>query len=110
MTTSNTGKQAVDIEFLKREFERLRTGLAGVKESLGENASAALGEISAHLDAAHFAALEDRLESLSAKLKDTGKDAAAKLESEVTARPLASVALAFGIGLLAAQFLRKPSS
>jgi ElaB/YqjD/DUF883 family membrane-anchored ribosome-binding protein len=40
-------------------------------------------------------------------LKGTGKNAVTRLESEVGQRPITSIAVAFGVGLLAAQFFRR---
>jgi ElaB/YqjD/DUF883 family membrane-anchored ribosome-binding protein len=51
--------------------------------------------------------LEAEFESLAGRAKDSGKVAVKKLEAQVNERPIASVALAFGAGLLAAQFFRR---
>ncbi len=93
-----------DAQNLRHDFERLRASLDGMKDRLGENAHEVLARVSAYLERD---GLDARLDDLGGKLKDSGRDAAAKLESEVTAKPLASVAIAFGIGLLAANLLRR---
>ena len=102
---------AIDINFLKQEFDRFRSELSGAKDKLGSNAAEALDQISAYLNgsglSSRIAALENEFEHLSGRLKDTGKDAVAKLEKEVTHRPITSIAIAFGIGLLASQFIRR---
>jgi ElaB/YqjD/DUF883 family membrane-anchored ribosome-binding protein len=102
---------AVDINILKREFEKFRAELAGVKGKLSDNAHTALEQISAYLNggglSSRVASLEEELSHLSCKIKGTGKEAVAKLEHEVGARPLASIALAFGAGVLATQLLRR---
>lgn len=100
-----------DTETLKRDFAKLRASLEGVKDKLGGNAHDVLERVSAYLDSSSLGArldnIEDELGKLGGKLKDTGRDAATKLEHEVTAKPLASVAIAFGVGLLAAAILRR---
>jgi ElaB/YqjD/DUF883 family membrane-anchored ribosome-binding protein len=102
---------AAETETLKRDFEHLRSTLDSVKDRLGSNAHDVLERISAYLDSGGLGSrldnIEDELSKLGGKLKDTGRDAATKLEHEVTAKPLASVAIAFGIGLLAAGILRR---
>ncbi len=111
MNAKRIDPDAIDLEFLKQEFNRFRSELSGVKEKLGGNASDALDQISAYLNgsglSSRVASLESELEYLTGKLKGTGKDAVIKLEKEVGNRPLTSIAIAFGVGLLAAQFLRR---
>ncbi len=109
MSESDNKTETVDVEFLKREFEHLRAELAGAKERLSGNAHEAMERINAYLHNAGLTSrvesLEDDLEELAGKLKDTGRDAVTRMEHEVCARPLTSVAVAFGIGLLAARLL-----
>ena len=101
---------ATEINFLKQEFNRFRAELAGMKTKLGTNPAEALEHFNTYLHseevAARLAALEHRLESFSGKAKDAGKGAVSRLEKEVAERPVTSIAIAFGIGLLAANLLR----
>ena len=101
----------IDIEYLKQEFEHIRAEMAGIRDRLSDNAHAALDRITAYLDSTGLSSrvdsLEEDLEDLAGKLKDSGKDAMCRLEHQVSARPITSVALAFGIGLLAARLLRR---
>jgi len=110
-TGPETGHETPDTETLRRDFAKLRASLDAVKDKLGGNAHEVLGRISDYLDNGTFGArlddIEDELTRLGGKLKTSGRDAAAKLETKVTDRPLASVAIAFGIGLLAASLLRR---
>jgi ElaB/YqjD/DUF883 family membrane-anchored ribosome-binding protein len=98
-------------EDLKRDFSKLRAGLDGLKDKLGSNAHEVLDRVSDFLESTHLGArlddVEDEIARLGGKLKDSGRDAAARVESEVTAKPLASIAIAFGVGLLAASLLRR---
>jgi ElaB/YqjD/DUF883 family membrane-anchored ribosome-binding protein len=54
-----------------------------------------------------LSALESEIESLTTRLRDSSKVAVNKLETQVGNRPLASIAIAFGVGLLAAQLVRR---
>jgi ElaB/YqjD/DUF883 family membrane-anchored ribosome-binding protein len=111
MCAKRIDPSSIDIDQLKQEFEKFRAGLGETAGKLGDNASAALDQITDYLNggslSSRLASIEEELEILGARLKGTGKDAVVKLESEVSERPLASLAIAFGVGLLAAGFLRR---
>jgi ElaB/YqjD/DUF883 family membrane-anchored ribosome-binding protein len=102
---------ARESEALKRDFSRLRSSLDSVKDKLGTNAHEVLDRVTDFLESTHLGArlddVEDELSRLGSKIKDTSRDATARVESEITAKPLASIAIAFGIGLLAASLLRR---
>jgi ElaB/YqjD/DUF883 family membrane-anchored ribosome-binding protein len=110
-TSDTPDTEAGDTAELKRDFAKLRASLDAVKDKLGTNAHDILDRVSDFIDSSHLGDridnIEDELTRLSGKLKDSGRDAAARVESEVTAKPLASIAIAFGIGLLAASMLRR---
>ncbi|MDD2703990.1 MAG: hypothetical protein PHU07_01445 [Acidocella sp.] len=99
------------ISFLRQEFDKFRAEIAGVKGKLSDNAHEALDQISAYLNggslSSRIASLEEELGHLSCKIKGTSKDAVNKLEHQVETRPLASIAIAFGAGVLATQLLRR---
>jgi ElaB/YqjD/DUF883 family membrane-anchored ribosome-binding protein len=111
MSPKRIDPSSIDIEYLKSEFEKFRSGLGETTEKMGDNAQAALEQITAYLNggdlSSRVASLEEELEVLGARLKDGSKDAVAKLETQVSARPLASLAIAFGVGMLAAGLLRR---
>lgn len=111
MTARRTAPHAIDLDFLKQEFNKFRAEVAGMKDNFSGSAAETLDKISAYLDgenlATCFAGLESQFEALGSKLKDTGKDAVSRIEQKFVERPVTSVAIAFGIGLLAAQFLRR---
>jgi ElaB/YqjD/DUF883 family membrane-anchored ribosome-binding protein len=111
MRTKQIDPDAIDLDFLKQEFNRFRGELHGVKDKLGENATEALDQISSYLNgsglSSRISALESELSQLSGKLKGSGKDAVQKLETQVGQRPLTSIAIAFGVGLLASQLIRR---
>ena len=66
----------IDIEFLKQEFEHIRTEMTGVRERLSENAHVALDRITAYLNNAglssRIGSLEEELEDLAGKLQELG--------------------------------------
>jgi ElaB/YqjD/DUF883 family membrane-anchored ribosome-binding protein len=97
MKTKRIDPEAIDISYLKQEFNRFRDELSGAKEKLGSNAADALDQISAYLNGS----------GLSSRIAALEEDAVARLEKEVTHRPIASIAIAFGVGLLASQFFRR---
>jgi ElaB/YqjD/DUF883 family membrane-anchored ribosome-binding protein len=103
----------IDLEFLRSEFQRFRSDLNGVKDKLGSNASDALDQISSYLNGSgsaltsRISTLEAELQELAGKVKGYSKEGVNKLESNVSERPITSVAIAFGVGLLAAQLFRR---
>ena len=101
----------VDIDYLREEFNRFRNELSGMKDKLGDNASGVLDQMAGYLNrgnlSSRIANLESELEQLGGRLKGTGKNAVTRIEAEVTERPITSLAIAFGIGLLTAQFFRR---
>jgi ElaB/YqjD/DUF883 family membrane-anchored ribosome-binding protein len=111
MDDTEFSAETPDAETLKRDFAKLRASLDAVKDKLSDNTHEVLDRVSAYLDKSSLGSrldnIEDEISRLGTRLKESGRDAAAKLESEVTEKPLASVAIAFGIGLLAASLLRR---
>jgi ElaB/YqjD/DUF883 family membrane-anchored ribosome-binding protein len=111
MRTRQIDPKTVDLEFLKEEFNRFRSELGGMKDRLGANAADALDQMGAYLNgsgvSSRLSALESELDALAGKLKGTGKVAVNRLETEVSNKPLVSIALAFGAGLLVSQLIRR---
>jgi ElaB/YqjD/DUF883 family membrane-anchored ribosome-binding protein len=104
-----------EISALKEEVDRMRGEFVSLKERLARRladgasavADAVDNELSEGALAARLSALEKQFEAVAGRVKGTSKEAVHRLESEVSDRPLTSIALAFGVGLLAAQFLRR---
>jgi ElaB/YqjD/DUF883 family membrane-anchored ribosome-binding protein len=111
MRTKRIDPDSIDLDFLKQEFNRFRSDLLNMKEKMGVNASGALDQMTSYLNSSGLSSrmsnLESELETLGARLKGTGKEAVTRIESEVVERPIAAIAVAFGIGLLTAQFIRR---
>jgi len=111
MSARRVDPKDIDLEYLRNEFQRFRSDIAGVKDKLSGNASDALDQISGYLNggalSSRISTIEAELETLASKVKGYGKEGVNKFESNVAERPIASVAIAFGVGLLAAQFFRR---
>jgi ElaB/YqjD/DUF883 family membrane-anchored ribosome-binding protein len=111
MATKRFDTDAIDMDYLKQEFNRFRSELGNAKSKLGGNAADALDQITDYLNgnglSSRIASLESEISALTERLKGTGKDAVIKLETQVGQRPLTSIAIAFGVGLLASQLLRR---
>lgn len=111
MSSKRSDPSSIDLDYLKSEFEKFRAGLGDNASKIGGNANAVLEQITEYLNAGNLssrvASLEEELEILASRLKGSGKDAVAKLETEVSARPLTSMAVAFGLGVLAASLMRR---
>lgn len=117
MTTQHIDPDAVDLDYLRQEFNRFRAELAGTQEKLGRGATSALDQIGAYLDggslsssrlASRLSSLESEIEHMADRFKGGSKDAVIRLEKEVGQHPITSIAIAFGVGLLASQFVRRP--
>jgi ElaB/YqjD/DUF883 family membrane-anchored ribosome-binding protein len=111
MKANRIDPKDIDLDYLRNEFQRFRADIAGVKDKLSGNATDALDQISSYLNggalASRISTLEAELESLAGKAKGYGKEGVAQLEQKVSERPIVSVAVAFGVGLLAAQLFRR---
>jgi ElaB/YqjD/DUF883 family membrane-anchored ribosome-binding protein len=111
MKSENLEPDSIDLDFLKQEFNRFRDELAGMKGKMGGSASDALDQISAYLNghglSSRLSSLEAELEALAGKFKGTGKEAITKLEHQVGERPIISIAVAFGVGMLVSQLIRR---
>ncbi len=111
MKTRTFDTDNVDLDYLKQEFNRFRSEFAGAKEKLTGNAAEALDQMGAYLNgqsvASRLASIEEELGYLTGKLKGSGRMAVNQLEKQVNERPIASIAVAFGAGLLVAQLLRR---
>ena len=111
MKTHRVDPKDIDLDYLRGEFQRFRNDMAGVKDKLSANASDALDQIGSYLNggalSSRVATIEAELESLAGKAKGYGKEGVHKLESNVAERPIVSVAIAFGVGILAAQLFRR---
>ena len=122
MKTKRIDPNDVDVDFLKQQFNQFRDNMLSMKDKVGSNAADVLDQMGNYLDtgalSSRLSALEAEIESIAGRLRSSGKnvmavgvtkgkEAMTRVESEVTERPLASIAIAFGAGLLVSQFLRR---
>jgi ElaB/YqjD/DUF883 family membrane-anchored ribosome-binding protein len=112
MSTERIDPEAIDLDYVKQEFNRFRSEFFGAREKLSGNASDALDQISAYLNggnglSSRLASLESELGHLTDRLKGGGKEAVIRIEKEVEQHPITSIAVAFGVGLLAAQLFHR---
>lgn len=91
---------------LKGEFAKLREELASIREMLASTGSDMLAGSRAAAQR-RLSALQDEVEKLASDVKDQGGEMLERLDRKVQERPLTSLAVAFGVGLLAAQLFRR---
>lgn len=111
MCAKQTDTSTIDLDMLRQEFEKLRAGLGDMTDRLGDGTQATLNQISDYLRgdsmSARLSSVEAQLSNLGTRLKESGKDAVDRLETEVVDKPFVALAVAFGVGLLAASLLRR---
>ncbi|MGH7078883.1 MAG: DUF883 family protein [Acetobacteraceae bacterium] len=91
---------------LKAEFAKLREELATIREMLTATGSDMLAGSKAAARR-RLSAVQGEVERLASDLQDQGGEMLERLDHKVQERPLTSLAVAFGVGLLAAQLLRR---
>ncbi|MGH7069357.1 MAG: DUF883 family protein [Acetobacteraceae bacterium] len=91
---------------LRAEFARLRDELASIREMLTTTGSDMLAGSRAAAES-RLASLQDEVEKLAHEVKGQSSEMLRRVDRKVQERPLTSIAVAFGVGLLAAQLLRR---
>jgi ElaB/YqjD/DUF883 family membrane-anchored ribosome-binding protein len=116
MIKMNSEIADMNIDELRAEFLKFRDDVAAMKSRFVDAAGAAVDDVTAQapsysdirgLIESKISDLEDELRKLSKRVKHESKHAMHKVEGEVKDRPLTAIALAFGVGLLGAQLLRR---
>ncbi|HVO16612.1 MAG TPA: hypothetical protein VMV26_15450 [Alphaproteobacteria bacterium] len=97
MANTSTGNASID-----KELTALRDDLSALKEDLAGLAASVGGVAAAGGRAAY-----DRVKDQAAKTRDQATRAAAAVGEEIEARPLTSVAIAFGAGFLLGKLLER---
>lgn len=92
--------------FLNAEFARLRDELASIREMLTTSGADMIAGTKAAAES-RLASLQDEVGKLAAEVKGQGNEVLRRLDHKVQERPLTSLAVAFGVGLLAAQLFRR---
>ncbi|SNB75810.1 Membrane-anchored ribosome-binding protein, inhibits growth in stationary phase, ElaB/YqjD/DUF883 family [Arboricoccus pini] len=94
-----------DADTLKADIEQLKADLASLKDHGKEFGAAKAGEARGLLEE-KVHQLQKEIDRVTAEIKKQGEEARAKLERNVHERPLTSLAIAFGVGFIAAKLLR----
>jgi ElaB/YqjD/DUF883 family membrane-anchored ribosome-binding protein len=105
MADMNMNEMA-DPGVIRAEFEKLREELAGIRKLLGSEAAEHLSDVKEAAES-RFATLQAEVEKLAADMKGQSKEVLHEIDRKVQERPLTSLAVAFGVGLLAGQVLRR---
>lgn len=95
-----------DIDALKDDLSLFKADLAAAMRDLVEAGKATSGEARERLEAAVHEKL-DRLNDAASNLADRGRAAARTAGRYVEEKPIQSLAIAFGVGVLVGAVLRK---
>lgn len=102
MADSDMSEASSEPGMIRMELERLREELAAIRELL-----ATRGMHAKSATESGISAVQDSLTRLKDDMKDHSSELARAFNSKVQDRPMTSLALAFGVGMLAAQLLRR---
>ncbi len=91
---------------IRAEFEKLREELAGIRKLLSSEAAEQFSGVKEAAES-RFATLQAEVEKLATEMKGQSKEVLREIDRRVQERPLTSLAVAFGVGLLAGQILRR---
>lgn len=94
-----------DYDNLKADFQALRSDVMGLVESLKGTASVKAKEVSADLLQSGEQMAQRALGAVG-QVKEKGSELASSLETQVKERPLMSILVAFGAGLVLSRMLR----
>ncbi len=98
--------ETADSGVIRAEFEKLREELASIRKLLGSEASEHVSTVKEAAES-RFASLQAEVEKLATEMKGQSKEVLHEIDRKVQERPLTSIAVAFGVGILAAQILRR---
>lgn len=101
-------KEEVDLTVLKRDVDELKNDLKEIIKNLKTSASKSSDEVKEKLfSQANIEELKAEFAKVADEIKSKGQDGADALEKTIKSDPLKSVAITFGLGLIAGLFLRK---
>jgi ElaB/YqjD/DUF883 family membrane-anchored ribosome-binding protein len=106
MVDMGMNETMADPGVIRAEFEKLREELAGIRKMLSSEASEHLSGVKEAAET-RFATLQTEVERLAGEMKGQSKEVLHEIDRRVQERPLTSLAVAFGVGLLASQLLRR---
>lgn len=95
-----TPKQNQDVEALKEELSNLRADVASLVEAMKDNADYSSNPTAD--DSNQWDELKTKID----QARSQGEEITRELDEEVRKHPIASVAIAFGIGYLASKIIK----
>ncbi len=108
MTTKKSAtKETPDMESLKEEFATLRSDVASIVATLGKMSQSEVAEATDSVtetleENSNWNDMKSQIEQARAQGEQLSQD----LSEEVTRHPLASIAIAFGIGYIASKIVK----
>jgi len=110
MNDLGVNETGTDAGTIRAEFDKLREELARIRDMI----TSSLRDSGAEILSANKAAAESRLsalqaevQKLAAQVKGQGTEMLQQIDHQIQDRPLTSLFVAFGVGVLAAQLLRR---
>lgn len=92
-----------ELNDVKKDIDDLRTDLA----ALGKNVKQLLKEEGGRRAASAVGQLQERAEAALASVSEHGRDAVRTAETSVKTRPVESLLVAFGVGILLGNIIRR---
>ncbi len=102
MTMDDQGN--VDLATLQRDISKIREDLMSLRDHLSEGVKQRTDEARAAAEE-RIGELKDELDRLTSELGVHGRDAMANVERHIHERPMTSIAIAFGLGMIVSRFL-----
>ena len=97
-----TLKQNLDVEELKEELSSLRADVASLVQAMKDNVDNSSNPTADDSDSNQWDDLKSKIE----QARSQGEEITRELDEEVRKHPIASVAIAFGIGYLASKIIK----
>jgi ElaB/YqjD/DUF883 family membrane-anchored ribosome-binding protein len=97
MTMDDPGN--IDVATLQRDIAKLREDLMNLRDHLSEGVKQRTDEVRVAAEQ-RIGELREELERLSGDLQGHGRDAMVGLERHIQERPITSVTIAFGLGMI----------
>lgn len=101
-------KEEVDLAVLKQDVDELKNDLKEIIKNFKTSASDSADEAKNKLlNSENVEELKAEFAKVAEEIKSKSQDGADALENSIKSEPLKSVAITFGLGLIAGLFLRK---
>ena len=97
-----TQEQNQDVDALKEELSSLRADMASLVEAMKKNADSSSNPTADDSGTSQWNDLKTKIE----EARSQGEEITRELDEEVRKHPIASVAIAFGIGYLASKIIK----